>query len=146
MQTKPSGPDDVFPPSETTDPEGMKLRETAAEGLTVRVEHRGSTAIVFLSGELDLRSTAMLSEKLENVEAEGPAVVVLDLRHLRFLDSTGVALTIRAHKRAHEHGRRLVIVPGPARVQKPFELAGLDSILEFREDAAERDPTNTPSS
>jgi anti-anti-sigma regulatory factor len=51
-----------------------------------------------------------------------------------------VALTIRAHKRAREQGHRLVIVPGPARVQKPFELAGLDSILEFRDDPAAGPP------
>ena len=135
MQTKSPSPDDVFPPSGSTDPEGIKLRESAAGGLAVRVERRGATAVVTLSGELDLRSTSLLSGKLEAVEAEAPEVLVLDLSRLQFLDSTGVAVTIGAFTRARDQGRRLVIVPGPPRVQKPFQLAGLDSILEFSESA-----------
>ena len=62
---------------------------------------------------------------------------------LQFLDSTGVALTIGAFTRARDQGRRLVIVPGPPRVQKPFQLAGLDSILEFSESGAELGSVST---
>jgi anti-anti-sigma factor len=117
--------------------EGVSLHQTAADGLTVRVRRTETYAIVSLNGDLDLRSAGILSDKLTTLEEDGPDVVVLDLRGLRFLDSTGVALTVRAHARARDAGRRLVIVPGPPAVRKPFELAQLESVLEFCDDCDE---------
>lgn len=117
--------------------EGVSLHQTAADGLTVRVRRSERYAIVSLNGDLDLRSAGILDDKLAALEKDGPDVVVLDLRGLRFLDSTGIALTVRADARARESGRRLVVVPGPPAVQKPFELAKLESILEFCDDCDE---------
>ena len=115
--------------------EGLTLHQSAADGLTVGVRLRERYAIVSLSGDLDLRSAGVLSEKLEAIEAGSPDVIVLDLRGLRFLDSTGVALTVRADARARTARRRFVVVPGPPAVRKPFELAQLDRVLEFHDDA-----------
>jgi anti-anti-sigma factor len=117
--------------------EGVSLHQTAADGLTVRVRRSERYALVSLNGDLDLRSAGILEDKLATLEKDGPDVVVLDLRGLRFLDSTGIALTVRADARARVSGRRLVVVPGPPAVRKPFELAKLESILEFCEDCDE---------
>jgi len=117
--------------------EGVSLHQTAADGLTVRIRRSERYAIVSLNGDLDLRSAGILDDKLAALEKDGPDVIVLDLRGLRFLDSTGIALTVRADARARESGRRLVVVPGPPAVRKPFELAKLESILEFCDDCDE---------
>ena len=130
MRPQHPGEGDVAP----APPDGPTLHQSSADGLSLRIRRSGAYAIVSLQGYLDMRSTAVLEEKLLSIEAEGPEAVVLDLRGLRFLDSTGVALTLQANARAAEAGRRFVIVPGPSAVQRPFELAGLESVLEFRED------------
>ena len=110
------------------------LHQSSADGLSVRIRRTDSYAFVTLQGDLDVRSTAILTDKLRAPETDEPDVIVLDLRELRFLDSTGIALTLQANARAREAGRRLVLIPGPPAVQRPFELAALESVLEFRAD------------
>jgi anti-anti-sigma factor len=70
------------------------------------------------------------------VEAEGPAVLVLDLSDLTFLDSTGLRTVVTADERARENGRRLVVVRGPDAVQRVFAITRLEERLEMVDDAS----------
>lgn len=99
--------------------------------LTLRVEQDGRKAVLSPTGELDLASGEKLTDRLRAVEAEKPPLIVLDLQGLRFMDSSGLALVIRAHTRARNEGRRFVIVPGPPQVQRVFTITGLDTVLDF---------------
>jgi anti-sigma B factor antagonist len=64
----------------------------------------GATAWVRPVGELDLDTAPELEGVLESVRAEGHPRVVLDLRGLTFMDSTGLRLVIRWDTRAREEG------------------------------------------
>jgi anti-anti-sigma factor len=55
--------------------------------------------------------------------------VVLDLRGLTFMDSTGLRLVIRWDTAAHEGGFRFAVVPGQEVVQRVFRLTGMDEHL-----------------
>jgi anti-anti-sigma factor len=79
-----------------------------------------------LLGELDLASAKELKAALERVQAEAPPRTVVDLRGLGFIDSTGLSALVGADERAREAGRRLLLVRGPAPVQRVFEITGLD--------------------
>lgn len=92
-----------------------------------------------LQGELDLSTTEQLEEELRRVEADAPPELVLDLRGLRFLDSTGLRLIIGADARAREAGRRLVLVRGPETVHRVFTITRLDERLQLVEDPAQLD-------
>ena len=58
--------------------------------------------MISVSGELDLASSPTLEEELERVAESGAEVVVVDLRGLEFMDSTGLSVLVRAHQRAEE--------------------------------------------
>jgi anti-anti-sigma factor len=103
------------------------------EDLTVRVEQDGQGAVLVLTGELDLASGETFSDRLQAVEAGRPELITLDLSGLRFLDSSGLALVVRAHTRARNECRRLVIIPGPPQVQRVFDITGLNTVLEFED-------------
>jgi anti-sigma B factor antagonist len=103
------------------------------EDLTVRVEQDGQGAVLVLTGELDLASGETFSDRLQAVEAGRPELITLDLSGLRFLDSSGLALVVRAHTRARNEGRRLVIIPGPPQVQRVFDITGLNTVLELED-------------
>jgi anti-sigma B factor antagonist len=90
-------------------------------------------SVVELAGELDLASVARAEADLTRAEREG-AGLVLDLRALEFIDSTGLRLVVRAAGRLHERGGRLVVARGPRAVHRVFELAGLDGRLEMTDD------------
>jgi anti-sigma B factor antagonist len=89
----------------------------------VRDENHG--AVIAVSGELDLASSPQLEEELDRATASGAQLVVVDLRQLEFMDSTGLSVLIRAHRRAEEHGQRFALVRGSQQVQRLLSLTGV---------------------
>jgi anti-sigma B factor antagonist len=99
--------------------------------LEITSDHRGDTAIIAVSGELDISTARRVEEELHRIEEGRPPTLVMDLRSLDFMDSTGLRLVLSADARARLEGRRLAIVPGPERVHRVFMIALLDKRLEF---------------
>ena len=94
----------------------------------ITVEERDGHALVGLCGEFDLAAVEAVETALLPVEARFP-MVILDLREVTFLDSTGLRAIVSADARAREKGFELKIVRGSKEVQKLLYLAGLDKIL-----------------
>jgi anti-anti-sigma factor len=65
-------------------------------------------------------------DELAGSDAE---LVVVDLRGLEFMDSTGLHLLLQAQQQAQDSGRRLVLVRGPDAVQRLFDLTGVAEAL-----------------
>jgi anti-sigma B factor antagonist len=100
--------------------------------LAVRVGRDDSVWTLALSGELDLANTETLAGELEKAEEGGAGVIVLDMTELEFIDSTGIALLVAAHRRLNGDGDcfRLVGSEGRA-VRRVMALTGLDTSLPF---------------
>ena len=99
--------------------------------LDLRTEHdRGAPRLV-VGGELDLASAEELESQLKQLEASEPELLVLDLRELEFMDSTGLRTVIAADARARERGARLVVVRAPEEVDRVFRLTRMDQHLEL---------------
>jgi anti-sigma B factor antagonist len=81
--------------------------------------------VISVSGELDLASSPALEEELDRVAHSDAKVVIVDLRNLEFMDSTGLSVLVRAHQRAEEDGRRLGLVNGSQQVQRLLSLTGV---------------------
>jgi anti-anti-sigma factor len=96
-------------------------------------EGEGQTRIA-LAGELDIASAPQFEEGLESVEANAPDVLILDLRKVEFIDSTGLRAVIAADERARSAGRRLVIIRGTPAVERVFSVTQLDQRLEIVDD------------
>jgi anti-sigma B factor antagonist len=106
------------------------------EILEVQSEDAGGHVTVALRGELDLSTVGKVQEELRRVEAAEPAIVILDLSRLTFLDSTGLRCVVTADERARTQGRRLVIVRGPDAVQRVFSITRLEERLEMVDDVS----------
>ena len=91
----------------------------------VEVRNADATTVISVSGELDLASSPALEQELERVSQSDAQVVVVDLRNLEFMDSTGLSVLVRAHQRVEEHGRRLGLVYGSQQVQRLLTLTGV---------------------
>ena len=90
-----------------------------------------------LSGELDLSTVEQLEREVATkVDGRG-GLVVLDLRELGFLDSAGLRIMLRLQERVTGHGGRLVLVRGPRRVHRVFELTGAEEELLIVADPSE---------
>ena len=110
-------------PLEAPVPESFEVRRLAdAEGV-----------VLMLFGELDLASAPALEQELKEVGHANPARLLLDLRNLGFMDSTGLALMIRAQQSADANGHRLVFRRGTSQVQRLFELSGVVERFTFED-------------
>lgn len=95
----------------------------------VSVRRQGDTLVIVPSGELDIATVDRVRGVLaDRSDGEG---VEIDLRELRFLDTSGLRAVIEEDRRAAGDGRRLGIVPGSTAVQRVFELAGVADRLPF---------------
>jgi stage II sporulation protein AA (anti-sigma F factor antagonist) len=99
-------------------------------------QHAGQTRVV-LVGELDIANAEGLERELNAVEDNLSGALVLDLRRLEFIDSTGLRTLIAADERARSAGRRLVVVRAPNAVARLLELTQLDQRLEVVDDPDE---------
>jgi anti-anti-sigma factor len=105
--------------------------------LEVEITENGGVSILALKGELDISGIARVEDELRQVEETAPAAVVLDLRSLTFMDSSGLRLVLEADMRARREARRFAIVPGPESVHRVFLIALLDKRLEFVDDPSQ---------
>jgi anti-anti-sigma factor len=87
--------------------------------------------VVVVKGELDLASSPELEQRLDELYNSQNGLLVLDLRELEFMDSTGLSVIVSAHQRLAEAGRKLSIVKGPQQVQRLLDLTGLSERLEL---------------
>jgi len=104
----------------------------------VEVQERGAGTVISLSGELDLASSPALEEAIDRVFASETKVVVIDLRRLEFMDSTGLSIIVKAQQTAEDRDVQLNVVNGPAQVQRLLSLTGVAdrvSLIEAPEDA-----------
>ena len=102
------------------------------QGFGLMIEELDAGAVrIALRGELDLARAYTFDEELRRVEDSRPTVVVLDLRDLSFLDSCGLARLLAARRRARRNGHRLLLVRGPAPVQRLFALSAVDEAFEM---------------
>ena len=77
-----------------------------------------------LVGELDLSTANPLKLRLELIEREEPARIVVDLRRVTFMDSIGLGILLAHLLRGRRVGRELVLVQGAQHIQDLFALTG----------------------
>jgi anti-sigma B factor antagonist len=98
---------------------------TVQSHFRLEVRNQGPATVIAVSGELDLASSPALQEELDRVAASDSQMLIIDLRALDFMDSTGLSVLVRAHQRIEEQGRQLAMVKGPQQVQRLLSLTGV---------------------
>jgi anti-sigma B factor antagonist len=113
-------------------------REGSGEGhedlqsdFRVETHTTGLLTTLRLSGELDLLSSPALERELQHANASDCGVILLDLRELEFMDSTGLHVLVKAHQRAQEAGRSLVMTKGGDQVQRLLDLTGVAELIRI---------------
>jgi anti-sigma B factor antagonist len=89
---------------------------------------------IALSGDLDVSTAESVEGRLMELEVGAAERVILDLRGLDFIDSTGLSLLINADRRARQAGRQLTIVSGTGAPRRILETTGLKGRLDVVED------------
>ena len=84
-------------------------------------------------GELDLQSAGVLEHEVATLRADGHERIVVDMRQVEFIDSTGLRVLIGLHRAAQREGGSISLVPGPRPVQRIFELTATQALFHWRD-------------
>jgi anti-anti-sigma factor len=92
------------------------------------------THTLVLSGELNHRSAHVLEAEIDRVCEEGVTGIIVDLRGLTDIDSTGVAVIAFRSGLCRRRGYDFTLIPGSAAIHSAFEQAGMLELLPFQAD------------
>lgn len=83
---------------------------------------------ISVRGELDLSTAPELEGPLDRALDSDEGSVLIDLTQCEFIDSTGIALIVRAWQRLQngDHGRSLVLCSQNDQVRRVLEITGLE--------------------
>jgi anti-anti-sigma factor len=107
-------------------------RHTSNSGFRCDIEPDRDRVVVRPVGELDLATVEQVEGPLGELCSAGFRDLVLDLRSLTFLDSTGIALIVRWQRLAADDDLQFSVVMGDERVRRPLELTGVLELLEVQ--------------
>jgi anti-sigma B factor antagonist len=101
-----------------------------AGNLLIGVSSEGERVVLRLDGELDLASVPTLEHAVEDAPLDATELV-LDLRGLEFIDSTGLRAILLQDKRSTERGQTFALVRGPEQVQRLMNMTHVDEHLKI---------------
>lgn len=111
----------------------MSAADYRTESTRLGLTHsRASNGVICLTvtGEVDIGTVDRLRTGIDDALRESGAVqVLLDFGPLRFLDSSGIAVLLGAHRFAEEHGIRLNIVNCHGTVRHVLDVTGVYEVL-----------------
>jgi anti-sigma B factor antagonist len=101
-------------------------------------ELEGGVRAFTIRGELDMNTAPELEQKLESTLADSPSAIMLDLCECEFIDSTGIALIVRAWQKldrnAGGEGKgRLVLCSHNHQVRRLLKITGVESSISMHE-------------
>lgn len=91
----------------------------------VKVIPDGDRIMLCPAGEVDLATADVLEREISDLLKRGSDRVVIDLRGVTFIDSTGIRTLIMAHRQAQRAGQAVSIILGGPAIRRPLELTGV---------------------
>ena len=107
--------------------------------LAVERTSRDGVDVLSVEGEIDVASAPRLISALNDAVAEAVRSVVIDLTSVEFMDSTGLALLIDAHRRLKRRRKGFAVVCPAGPLRRVFEVTDMVDTLHVcpdRETAA----------
>jgi anti-anti-sigma factor len=88
--------------------------------------------VITVIGELDVSNSATLHNFLQRAMDTGLKEIVVDIEHLSYLDSSGLAVLWKAHKRMDTLGGHLVVFGPTPNVVRLLDVTGMGWLLNVR--------------
>ena len=109
------------------------VRETGRGGATavhLDITLKRKNIIVRLAGELDHHNALKLKNRLDvELSKDIAKNIILNLRELKFMDSSGLGFLLGRYQRLAESGGATMIAGAQGQVRRVFELSGLTKII-----------------
>ena len=104
----------------------------AVHTFTTRIDTRNGVTSIAISGELDMSTVSILNDQLAALEDDGAKAIVIDLRDLGFIDSSGLHAILRAYRRSEQNGHRLLVVGANPMMRRLCEVTRTEFLLDAK--------------
>lgn len=94
----------------------------------------GATRLVTVSGEVDMVTTPYLRSYLQEQLKQTTSMLVIDLRQVKFLGSSGLAVLVATLDQARERAIALRLVCNSREVVRPLQATGLTDLFDIHHD------------
>jgi anti-sigma B factor antagonist len=102
--------------------------------LTMERSSSGPVELLEVTGEIDIASASRLISGLNEAVGDCDKPVVVDLSAVEFMDSTGLALLLNAHRRLARRDMGFAVVCNDGPVHRVFEITDMLETLRVRPD------------
>ena len=100
---------------------------------TVKLSYTDETLYANISGEIDHHSARIIREAIDaSLLAYSPEALVMDVSAISFMDSAGLGLVMGRYSKASEAGIAFTVTGVNPRIEKMFDMAGLDRIINYK--------------
>lgn len=100
--------------------------------MALKNTRQGSSLIVHLSGELDHHSAARVRQEMDRLLKDAAIKeLILDMKGLEFMDSSGIGLLMGRYRTLSKRGGRICVRNLSGQVQRVFRASGLYRIIDM---------------
>ncbi len=100
--------------------------------MQIAARHSGGGVILDISGDIDLaHSPAMRKTLLGEIKDKHSPKIFLNLKNVRYIDSSGIASLVEGLKASRDNGARMILYGLSASVREVMELSRLQKIFEI---------------
>jgi anti-sigma B factor antagonist len=104
--------------------------------LSLSTRPEGGRTVVEVAGEIDVYTAPKLREQLADLVDAGRNDIVVDMRGVEFLDSTGLGVLVGGLKRIRQNDGSMRLVCTQERILKIFRITGLTKVFPIHESVA----------
>ncbi len=98
--------------------------------MKIATEFGQGKLVIKLHGEIDHHAARGLIENIcSDIDKCLPNVCILDMKDVGFMDSSGIAVLVKAYKRMKELGGELKVLNLSNQSRRVLEMSGLEKII-----------------
>ncbi|MGZ4162260.1 MAG: anti-sigma factor antagonist [Neobacillus sp.] len=97
--------------------------------LTIEKHHNNAETFVLVAGEIDAFTAPKLREELLPLAEEQNQSIIVSLKDVSYLDSTGLGVFIGLFKQVNKNNGELKLIDLSERLKRLFEITGLNNII-----------------
>jgi anti-sigma B factor antagonist len=102
--------------------------------MTIQDTPQGDTVVLDISGKVTIGYDAKVREGIAEALDSGAENILLNMRQVSKLDSSGVGELVAAHNHIQNRGGRLLLVGLPSRLATVLQITNLLGVLELYDD------------
>ncbi|RJQ76636.1 anti-sigma factor antagonist [Pseudonocardiaceae bacterium YIM PH 21723] len=102
--------------------------------ISLSLRHTGNAIVLTIRGDIDLETAPLFRRHLHTARdiADPHRSLLIDLRDVRFFNSSGIAELITVHEHCRKRGVDLIILADGPAVLRPLQVTGLAEVFDIR--------------